>query len=99
MPNSKSTSFGTVSVIDTTTNNVTATLNVGNCPNVVAAAPDGTNVYVAYFFIKNISVIGTINSTVIIMVNIGNYHVSAGILQGNRATVQEYSVQSYRTLE
>ncbi len=37
----------TVSVIDTATNNVTATVTVGSGPYGVAVTPDGTKVYVA----------------------------------------------------
>ncbi len=36
-----------VSVIDTATNNVTATVHVGIYPTGVAVSPDGTKVYVA----------------------------------------------------
>jgi YVTN family beta-propeller protein len=38
---------GTVSVIDTATNNVTATVPVGSAPSGIAVNPDGTRVYVA----------------------------------------------------
>ena len=37
----------TVSVIDTATNTVTATVPVGSYPSGVAVSPDGTKVYVA----------------------------------------------------
>ncbi|MEV6841793.1 hypothetical protein AB0N17_46790, partial [Streptomyces sp. NPDC051133] len=36
----------TVSVIDTATNTVTATVPVGNFPNFVAVSQDGSHVYV-----------------------------------------------------
>lgn len=44
-------------------------MNVGNGPNGVAVAPDGTNVYVVNYFSNNICVIDTINSTVTATVN------------------------------
>lgn len=39
----------TVSVIDTGTNTVTATLSVGGTPTALAISPDGSTVYVSYF--------------------------------------------------
>jgi YVTN family beta-propeller protein len=38
---------GTISVIDTATNNVTETINIGSCPQGIAVNPNGTRVYVA----------------------------------------------------
>ncbi len=54
----------TVSVIDTATNAVTATVNVGNYPFGVAVAPDGARVYVANYFYGGCSVISTSTTTV-----------------------------------
>src|SRR5262245_58831357 len=54
----------TVSVIDTSTNTVTATIPVGNGPNGVVASPDGTRVYVSDFSGSAISVIDTATNTV-----------------------------------
>jgi YVTN family beta-propeller protein len=53
-----------VSVIDTATNTVTATVNVGTGPGGVAVTPDGTKVYVANFYSNNVSVIDTATNTV-----------------------------------
>ena len=62
-----------VSVIDTETNTVTATVNVGNNPTGVAVTPDGTNVYVAnQGTTGTVSVIDTTNNTVTSKVNVGN---------------------------
>lgn len=44
---------GTVSVIDTATNTVTATIPVGNTPNTFALSPDGTTLYVGYLISVN----------------------------------------------
>ncbi|MDW5549607.1 PKD domain-containing protein [Methanosarcina sp.] len=43
----------TLSIIDTTTNTVTATVPAGNEPAAVAVNPDGTKVYVANFYLWN----------------------------------------------
>jgi YVTN family beta-propeller protein len=55
----------TVSVIDTATNKVTATINVGVNPSGVAVNPDGTKVYVTNIGNSSISVIDTATNTVI----------------------------------
>src|SRR5262249_15833411 len=48
--------FGTVSVIDTTSNTVAATIPVGSAPFGVAVSPDGSTVYVANEFDNTVSV-------------------------------------------
>jgi YVTN family beta-propeller protein len=55
----------TVSVIDTSTNTVVATVAVGANPRGVAVTPDGTKVYVTNFGDNTVSVIGTISNAVI----------------------------------
>jgi YVTN family beta-propeller protein len=54
----------TVSVIDTTTNTVIATITVGDSPFGVAVTPDGTRVYVANATGDSVSVITTATNTV-----------------------------------
>lgn len=61
-----------VSVINTITNNVTATVPVGSEPYGVAVSSDG-NVYVTNQNSGNISVINTTTNTVIATVNVGVY--------------------------
>lgn len=56
IPNSKS---NTVSVIDTATNTITATVPVGNYPNGVAVSPDGSKAYIANWKDSTVSVIDT----------------------------------------
>ncbi len=63
---------GTVSVINTSTNVVTATINIGNGPNAVSASPDGSRVYIANSSSNNVSVINTITNTVVATVTVGN---------------------------
>jgi YVTN family beta-propeller protein len=62
---------GTVSVIDTATNTVTATVFVGTFPNGVAVTPDGAHVYVANIFGNSVSVIDTASNTVTATVLVG----------------------------
>ena len=54
----------TVSVIDTTSNTVAATIPVGSAPWGVAVSPDGSTVYVTNFFDNTVSVIATTTNTV-----------------------------------
>jgi len=63
----------TVSVIDTATNTVTATVNVGKQPYGVAVNPIGTKVYVANIVDSTVSVINTTTNTVIATVNVGDH--------------------------
>ena len=58
-----STPDDTVSVIDTATNMVTATVHVGNYSSGVAVNPDGKKVYVANLYNRT-SVIDTATNTV-----------------------------------
>jgi len=62
-----------VSVIDTATNKVVATVRVGNRPNGVAVTPDGKQVYVANFGNGTVSVIDTITKppSVVATVTVG----------------------------
>ncbi len=62
-----------VSVIDTATNTVTATVNVGNSPDGLAINPAGTRVYVVNTYSHNVSVIDTATNTVTATVNVGYY--------------------------
>jgi len=56
---------GTVSVINTATNAVVATVPVGTYPRGVAVTPDGTRVYVANGVSNNVSVIDAATNTVV----------------------------------
>jgi YVTN family beta-propeller protein len=55
---------GTVSVIDTATNEVTATISVGASPRSLAATPDGSTVYVVNQGDNTVSVIDTTTNQV-----------------------------------
>lgn len=54
-----------VSVINTASNTVTATVSVGNGPTGVAVNPGGTRVYIGNYYGNSVSVINTGNNTVI----------------------------------
>jgi YVTN family beta-propeller protein len=60
----------TVSVIDTITNTVTATVPVGSEPSGVAVTPDGAKIYVASYDSGTLSIIDTTTNTVKATVNI-----------------------------
>ncbi|PEQ55453.1 hypothetical protein CN469_28295 [Bacillus cereus] len=60
-----------VSVIDTNSNTVVATVPVGNNPFGVAITPDGSFAYVTNFNIANVSVIDTSSNTVVTTVPVG----------------------------
>jgi YVTN family beta-propeller protein len=62
---------GTVSVIDTATNAVIATVRVGVEPNGVAVSPDGGRVYIANGASGTVSVIATATNTVIATIPVG----------------------------
>jgi YVTN family beta-propeller protein len=66
----------TVSVIDTATNTVTATVKVGYYPDGIAVSPDRTRVYVTNYNSNTTSVIDTASNMVIATIT-GFYHPSA----------------------
>ena len=58
-------SSNTVSVIDTATNTVVATIPVGDHPFGIAITPDGTRAYVTDIISRTVSVIDTATNTVV----------------------------------
>src|SRR5713226_1135971 len=78
---------GTVSVIDTTTNTVVATIPVGLFPSGVAITPDGTRAYVTNIF-NSISVIDTATNIVVVTIPSGQFPTGVAITpDGTRAYV------------
>ncbi len=63
---------GTVSVINTSSDTVTATVNVGTSSESAAVSPDGATVYVANNGAGTVSVINTSSNTVTATVTIGS---------------------------
>ncbi len=70
---------GTVSVIDTATDAVVATVTVGTSPDGVAVSPDGSRVYVANLGSGTVSVIDTATDTVAGTVNVGTFPVGVAV--------------------
>lgn len=70
---------GTVFVIDTATDNLTAVMPVGGWPEGVAVNSAGTKVYVATGFDPTISVIDTATNSVVATINIGVSTVNAAV--------------------
>jgi len=62
---------GNVSVIDTATNILVATIPVGNIPINLAITPDGTRVYVANGSSDNVSVIDTATNILVATIPVG----------------------------
>src|SRR5476651_1623611 len=60
-----------VSVIDTSSNTVVATVTVGMSPSGVAITPNGAFAYVANFNSNNVSVIDTSSNTVVATITVG----------------------------
>ncbi len=70
----------TVSVVDTATNTVVTTINVGNEPGGTAVSPDGNRVYVANRASNTISVIDTTTNTVIATISDSNLDRPRGLV-------------------
>ena len=67
-----------VSVINTATNAVVATVGVGTNPSGVAVTPDGTRAYVANTGSNSVSVINTATNAVVATVAVGNLPIAFG---------------------
>ncbi|MGB9940189.1 beta-propeller fold lactonase family protein [Methanosarcina sp.] len=81
----------TVSVIDTATKTVIATVNVESRPEGVSVTPDGTGVYVANLGSNTVSVIDTATNTVTATVGVGtNPHGVAVTPDGEKVYVTNY---------
>ena len=80
-----------VSVIDTSTDTVTATVPVGDYPYGVAVNPDGTKVYVTNSLSNNVSVIDTATNNVTATVNVGSDPYGVAVtLDGTKVYVTNY---------
>ncbi len=65
--------IGTVNVVNTATNKITTTINVGNTPVATCISPDGTKVYVVNYQSYTVSVINTATNNVDATINVGNH--------------------------
>jgi YVTN family beta-propeller protein len=93
---------GTVSVIDSATYNVTATIEVQDFPIGVSVTPDGSRVYVTNSDSNNVSVIDAAANTVIATVKVGSNPVAFGqsvgikrILNGENAVIPVAAFSAY----
>ena len=68
-------SDNTVSVINTSTNLVTATIAVDSLPDGLAPSPDGTKIYVSNRFANTVSVINTTTNSVSTTISVGTQPV------------------------
>src|SRR5947199_4207491 len=83
---------GSVSVINTATYNVVATVPVGQYPAGVAVTPDGAFSYVANFNSNTVSVINTVTNTVTATVRVGTEPLFVAIApNGAFAYVTDYA--------
>ena len=87
----------TVSVIDTATNTVVATIPVGAGASGVAVTPDGTKVYVTNSASNNVSVIGTATNTVVKTIPVGTSPMaSPSPRMGQRSTSRMEAITQSR---
>ena len=84
--------IGTVSVIDTATNTITATVGVGSIPSGVAVSPDGTKVYVTNFGSENVSVIDAATNTVTASVNVGSMPIGVAVTPAPEPEIQRTQI-------
>jgi YVTN family beta-propeller protein len=79
---------GTMSVIDTATNTVAATINVGGGALGVAVTPDGRHVYVAHWLVAMVSVVDTAVNTVTAAIKVNSVQWDVALTpDGRRAYV------------
>ncbi len=89
-----------LSVIDTSSNTVVATVGVGDSPVAVAITPDGTRAYVANSQSSSVSVIDTSSNTVVATVRVGNSPAGVAITpDGTRAYVANSNASSVSVIE
>ena len=77
----------TVSVIDTTSNMVAATIAVGSLPQGVAVTPDGSTVYVANDGDNTVSVIDTASNTVTATIPVGSVPLGVAVTPDRKSVV------------
>jgi len=82
----------TVSVIDTSSNTISATVPVGNSPYGVVVNPSGTRVYVANLDTNFVSVIDATTNTVIATVTVGTGPFGVAV---NRSGKKVYAANKY----
>jgi len=87
----------TVSVIDTATNTVIATIPVGFEPVGVAVTPDGSKVYITNNNSSTVSVIDTVTNTVTATIPVGLFPFGVAVTpDGSRSTSRTSTPTPYR---
>ncbi|MFE3548931.1 IPT/TIG domain-containing protein, partial [Streptomyces kronopolitis] len=90
----------TVSVIDTNTNTVIATIPVGSGPEGLAVTPNGAKIYVANNVSHTVSVINTANNTVIATIPVAGAPVQVAVSpNGTRAYVVLRNIASVAVID
>lgn len=84
----------TVSVIDTATNTVTKSVNVGRKPSGIAVTLDGTRIYVANEESYNVSVIDTATNNVIATVDVDAPPLGIAVASLPKPVTNNYLVQA-----
>jgi YVTN family beta-propeller protein len=93
-------SSSSVSVVDTASNTVVATIGVGNRPIGVAFTPNGSRVYVANSGSDSVSVIDTATNTVIANVAVGSFPQGLAITpNGSHVYVVDTNSNSLSVIE
>jgi YVTN family beta-propeller protein len=91
-------SFGSVFVVDTTSNTILSTINVGSVPIAIAITPDLTKVYVVNQGSSTVSVISTSTNTVIATIAIATPGTAAYNIaitpDGTKAYVTNFSTNT-----
>lgn len=85
-------SLNSVTVTDTVTRTVVATIPVGASPLDIAFSPDGTRAYTANFYGGSVSVIDTQTRSVVATVPVGSYPSGIGV---SRDGTKYYVVRDY----
>jgi YVTN family beta-propeller protein len=100
---------GTVSVIDTSTNEIVANVSVGGFPVGIAVSSDGKTVYVTNLYSDTLSVINTAKNTVKATVKVGRYPFGVAVAgsyvyvtnseDGTVSVISKYTNKVVSTLE
>jgi len=93
-------SDNTVSVINTATNTVIATIPVGSLPSEVAVTPGGTRAYVTNEGSGNVSVINVAGNSVITTIPVGTQPFGVAVtLGGTRAYVANFASNTVSVID
>jgi len=90
----------TVTMIDTATNSVTATIPVGDVPSGIAVNPSGSRVYVAHWYTQNVLAIDTATNSVVANIFVGGSPNGVAVHpDGSRIYVTNFSGPSVAVID